>query len=81
MLKYSANLYLSKFFIFSRCAFLWADGTPINLSALQTASAEKLANPRGILGSPLAGAAIDLSPNGEQPHEIQAAAAWSHRAR
>ncbi len=36
--------------------FLWADGTPINWSLLQTYSGEKLSNPAGTLGSPLAGA-------------------------
>ena len=36
--------------------FNWADGTPINWSLLQTYSGEKLANPAGTLGSPLAGA-------------------------
>jgi outer membrane receptor protein involved in Fe transport len=36
--------------------FFWADGTPINWSLLQTYSGEKLANPAGTLGSPLAGA-------------------------
>jgi iron complex outermembrane receptor protein len=36
--------------------FLWADGTPIDFSALQTASGQKASNPGGALGSPLAGA-------------------------
>jgi iron complex outermembrane recepter protein len=36
--------------------FFWADGTPINWSLLQTYSGEKLSNPAGTLGSPLAGA-------------------------
>ena len=39
-----------------QATFLWADGTPINFSALQTSSGEKLSNPGGALGSPLAGA-------------------------
>jgi hypothetical protein len=36
--------------------FLWADGAPIDFSSLQTYSGERLANPAGTLGSPLAGA-------------------------
>jgi iron complex outermembrane recepter protein len=37
--------------------FLWADGTPIDFSALQTApGGPKLSNPAGAPGSPLAGA-------------------------
>lgn len=36
--------------------FLWADGTPINFNVLQTSTGEKLSNPSGLLGSPLAGA-------------------------
>jgi iron complex outermembrane receptor protein len=36
--------------------FFWVDGTPINWSLLQTYSGEKLFNPAGTLGSPLAGA-------------------------
>jgi outer membrane receptor protein involved in Fe transport len=36
--------------------FKWADGTPINFSALQSAAGERLANPGGTLGSSLAGA-------------------------
>jgi iron complex outermembrane recepter protein len=36
--------------------FDWADGTPINFSTLQSAAGEKLSNPGGTLGSPLAGA-------------------------
>ena len=36
--------------------FYWADGTPINFNALQTSGGEKLPNPAGTLGSPLAGA-------------------------
>ena len=36
--------------------FLWRDGTPIDFSALQTSSGQKLSNPGGTLGSPLAGA-------------------------
>jgi iron complex outermembrane recepter protein len=36
--------------------FLWADGTSIDFSALQTASGQKVSNPGGALGSPLAGA-------------------------
>ena len=39
-----------------QATFLWADGTPINFSALQTSSGEKVSNPSGALGSPLAGA-------------------------
>ncbi len=36
--------------------FLWADGTPIDFSELQNSSGQKLANPSGTLGSPLAAA-------------------------
>ena len=36
--------------------FYWADGTPINFDALETAGGAKVANPTGSLGSPLAGA-------------------------
>ena len=36
--------------------FLWADGTSIDFSALQTSTGQKLSNPGGSLGSPLAGA-------------------------
>jgi len=37
-------------------SFLWRDGTPIDFSALETSSGQKLSNPGGALGSPLAGA-------------------------
>jgi outer membrane receptor protein involved in Fe transport len=36
--------------------FLWADGIPIDFSALETMNRRKLSNPGGVLGSPLAGA-------------------------
>jgi iron complex outermembrane recepter protein len=36
--------------------FIWADGTPINFGALQSAAGERLSNPGGTLGSALAGA-------------------------
>ena len=36
--------------------FLWADGTPIDFSMLQTAAGKPFPNPGGALGSPLAGA-------------------------
>jgi iron complex outermembrane receptor protein len=36
--------------------FLWRDGTPIDFSSLQSSSGQKLSNPVGALGSPLAGA-------------------------
>jgi iron complex outermembrane recepter protein len=36
--------------------FLWADGTPIDFSALQNSSGQKVPNPGGALGSALAGA-------------------------
>jgi hypothetical protein len=36
--------------------FLWADGTPIDFSVLENSSGGKVANPGGVLGSPLAGA-------------------------
>jgi outer membrane receptor protein involved in Fe transport len=39
-----------------QAAFLWADGTPIDFSALQTQSEQKISNPAGALGSSLAGA-------------------------
>jgi hypothetical protein len=39
-----------------QATFLWADGTPIDFSALRTSSGQKLSNPSGALGSPLAGA-------------------------
>ena len=39
-----------------QATFLWADGTPINFSQLQTGTGQRLANPLGALGSPLAGA-------------------------
>jgi outer membrane receptor protein involved in Fe transport len=39
-----------------QATFLWADGTPIDFGALQTSTGQKLPNPGGALGSPLAGA-------------------------
>jgi hypothetical protein len=39
-----------------QATFLWADGTPIDFSALYTSTGQKLSNPDGALGSPLAGA-------------------------
>jgi iron complex outermembrane recepter protein len=39
-----------------QATFLWADGTPIDFSTLQTATGERLSHPSGELGSPLAGA-------------------------
>jgi iron complex outermembrane receptor protein len=39
-----------------QATFLWADGTPIDFSALQDSSGQKVANPGGALRSPLAGA-------------------------
>jgi iron complex outermembrane recepter protein len=36
--------------------FAWADGTPVDFDTLQTASGQKVTNPGGALGSPLAGA-------------------------
>jgi iron complex outermembrane receptor protein len=39
-----------------QATFLWADGTPIDFSALQTSREEKVPNPGGTLGSSLAGA-------------------------
>lgn len=36
-------------------SFRWADGTPIDFTSLQTYTGEKLSNPAGTLGSPLAG--------------------------
>jgi iron complex outermembrane receptor protein len=39
-----------------QATLLWADGTPIDFSTLQSASGQKLSNPSGPLGSPLAGA-------------------------
>jgi iron complex outermembrane receptor protein len=40
----------------SQAAYLWADGTPIDFSALQTPGGQKVPNLNGIPGSPLAGA-------------------------
>jgi hypothetical protein len=37
-------------------SFLWANGTPIDFNSLETYAGQKLANPVGTLGSPLAGA-------------------------
>jgi iron complex outermembrane recepter protein len=37
-------------------SFSWADGSRIDFSSLQTLTGEKLSNPAGTLGSPLAGA-------------------------
>ena len=37
-------------------SFLWANGTPIDFNSLETYSGQKLSNPAGTLGSPLAGA-------------------------
>ena len=42
--------------LIKQATFLWADGTPIDFSALQTYNGQTLANPSGALGSPLAGA-------------------------
>jgi iron complex outermembrane receptor protein len=39
-----------------QATLLWADGTPIDFSTLQSANGQKLSNPSGPLGSPLAGA-------------------------
>jgi outer membrane receptor protein involved in Fe transport len=39
-----------------QATFLWADGTPIDFSALQTSTGDKVPNPGGALGSSLAGA-------------------------
>ncbi len=39
-----------------QASFLWADGTPIDFSELQNSSGQKLSNPAGALGSPLAAA-------------------------
>jgi len=40
----------------SQAPFVWSDGTPIDFSSLQTATGQKLSNPSGALGTPLAGA-------------------------
>ncbi|MBV8806454.1 MAG: TonB-dependent receptor [Sinobacteraceae bacterium] len=37
-------------------SFHWADGAPVDFSSLQTYTGEKLSNPAGSVGSPLAGA-------------------------
>jgi iron complex outermembrane recepter protein len=37
-------------------SFFWANGTPIDFNSLETYAGQKLANPAGTLGSPLAGA-------------------------
>ena len=42
--------------LLKQATFLWADGTPIDFSALQSSRGRKLSNPSGALGSPLAGA-------------------------
>ena len=42
--------------VVKEASFFWADGTPIDFSSLQTYSGQKLSNPAGTLGSPLAGA-------------------------
>jgi outer membrane receptor protein involved in Fe transport len=39
-----------------QATFLWRDGTPIDFSALQTSRREKVSNPNGALGTPLAAA-------------------------
>jgi outer membrane receptor protein involved in Fe transport len=39
-----------------QATFLWRDGTPIDFSALQTSRGEKVSNPNGALGTPLAAA-------------------------
>jgi iron complex outermembrane recepter protein len=42
--------------LIKQATFLWADGTPINFSALQTSTEQQVSNPGGALGSSLAGA-------------------------
>ena len=42
--------------LLKEATFLWADGTPIDFSTLQTESGRRARNPGGELGSPLAGA-------------------------
>jgi outer membrane receptor protein involved in Fe transport len=42
--------------LIARTPFLWVDGTPIDFDTLRTEGGEKLSNPVGALGSPLAGA-------------------------
>ena len=42
--------------LLKQATFLWADGKPIDFSALQSSHRRKLSNPDGALGSPLAGA-------------------------
>jgi outer membrane receptor protein involved in Fe transport len=39
-----------------QATFLWANGTPVNFSTLQTSNGGKVSNPSGALGSVLAGA-------------------------
>jgi len=39
-----------------QASFVWADGTPIDFSALQSSTGRQLSNPGGALRSPLAGA-------------------------
>jgi iron complex outermembrane receptor protein len=39
-----------------QATFLWGDGTPIDFSALHSYGRNKIPNPGGVLGSPLAGA-------------------------
>jgi outer membrane receptor protein involved in Fe transport len=42
--------------LIKQAPFLWADGTPINFSILETGNNQKVPDLRGVLGSPLAGA-------------------------
>jgi len=42
--------------LIKQAPFLWADGTPINFSILETGNNQKVPDLRGALGSPLAGA-------------------------
>jgi iron complex outermembrane recepter protein len=42
--------------LIKQATFFWADGTPINFSALETSTGQPFPNPTGTLGSPLAAA-------------------------
>jgi iron complex outermembrane receptor protein len=42
--------------LIKEASFLWADGSSIDFRSLQTYSGEKISNPAGTVGSPLAGA-------------------------
>ncbi len=55
-LTFAAGAAWSHSALIKEAPFYWADGTPVDFSALQTATGQKLANPAGTIGSSLAGA-------------------------